>query len=151
MTEYDPEQHLHDLASQLGYEVSYERMRFLGLTHFEEKWVKIDPRPSHSEQRSTMAHEAVHLERGPFPKHREQLEERTVEHIAARRLIDLDDLIEALRWSDSTEELAEELGVFREDVLRRIQGLTPAEGARLDRALPAERRRRRLGRGRKVR
>lgn len=51
-----------------------------------------------AQRRSALAHELVHAERGPVPKFAEAKEEELVEQIAARRLIALDDLAEALVW-----------------------------------------------------
>lgn len=50
------------------------------------------------EERSTAAHEAVHVERGPSPRWATALEEAAVDRIAALRLISTDELLEAVRW-----------------------------------------------------
>lgn len=51
-----------------------------------------------AQRRSALTHELVHAERGPVPQFAEAKEEELVERIAARRLIALDDLAEALVW-----------------------------------------------------
>lgn len=94
-------------------------------------------------QRSTLAHEIVHLERmhragprgrrGECPDESEfericlAREENAVDAIAARRLIPLASLIDAVRWSTDRRELAAELGVDDEMLAARVAGLTPAE------------------------
>ena len=66
-----------------------------------------------AERRCTLSHELVHDERRIFPLDRtlRKREERTVESIAARRLISLDRLVDALRWSRNISEIADELWV----------------------------------------
>jgi hypothetical protein len=51
------------------------------------------------ERRSTLAHELVHIERGPVPSNPEmaRIEEDTVDEIASRRLINFDDLVATIR------------------------------------------------------
>lgn len=65
-----------------------------GLTDGRVIWM--DPRLTQVQRRCTIAHEAVHCERGVPADARE---ERAVEVIAARRLVALDALVDALVWS----------------------------------------------------
>lgn len=81
------------------------------------------------ERRCTIAHELVHDERRIFPIDRvlRAREELRVERIAARRLIALDRLVDALVWSRRTEEVAEELWVDVPMLVALVQSLTDRE------------------------
>lgn len=82
-------------------------------------------------RRCTLAHELVHLERGYLahpPDTREYArEERAVDHLAARRLIHLEQLLDALRWTRHHAELATELWVDRAMLTARLAALTSSE------------------------
>ena len=82
-----------------------------------------------AERRATPAHEIAHLERGD--RGHSPVEERIVSLIAARRLIPLDRLADALRWSYNLTELADELWVDEPTVRCRLDGLDPVEVAQL--------------------
>lgn len=84
-----------------------------------------------AERRATLTHEIAHLERGDVPPHMHAREERIVSLIAARRLIPLDRLADALRWARDLTELAEELWVDEPTVRCRLDGLDPIEVADL--------------------
>ena len=105
-----------------------------GLTRWSTHEVVIDPALSQAQRRCVLAHELCHIERGPTPSdpwlHRR--EERAVRREAARRLISLDDLALALRWSRNVTELADELWVDEPTLRTRLAHLTPAERAWLD-------------------
>lgn len=88
-----------------------------------------------SERRSTLAHELVHLDRGPAIVGFAEEEERLVTEAAARWLISLEALIEALVWSNSDAEVADILWVDLHTVQARLVTLTPAETAAINRAL----------------
>ncbi|WP_018177447.1 hypothetical protein [Jongsikchunia kroppenstedtii] len=62
-------------------------------------------------RRSTIAHELVNDERRVFPidAHLRAREETAVEQIAARRLIALEQLAEAMRWPRNGAEATDEL------------------------------------------
>ncbi|MFV8320324.1 hypothetical protein [Mycobacterium sp. 23] len=51
------------------------------------------------ERRCTLAHELVHIERGPVPSNPEmaQIEEDIVDEIASRRLVGFEDLVATIR------------------------------------------------------
>lgn len=82
-------------------------------------------------RRCALAHEIVHLERGPVPEHPQLalVEERAVSVIAAQRLIPLEDLTEAVMWVDLSDphELAEELWVDPVTLKIRLESLRPHE------------------------
>lgn len=79
------------------------------------------------ERTCTLAHELVHLERGPVMRRHTAREERTVAAIAARRLVSLDRLARTLAWSTDCHELADELGVDARTVRVRLAELTEQE------------------------
>lgn len=87
---------------------------------------------SQAERRSTIAHESVHLERGPAIKGYGQQEERIVDDVASRRLIGLDELIDGMCWCYGEEELAEHLWVDVPTLVARLKNLTAAESAHID-------------------
>lgn len=83
----------------------------------------------------TVVHEGIHAERddGPCvtPWH-EAKQERAVEDEAARRLITLDALIDALMWTNDDRELAEELDVDLPTMRTRLSRLTETETAEIN-------------------
>jgi hypothetical protein len=81
-----------------------------------------------AERRSTLTHELIHLERGTAvePRHIAS-EERHVERESARRLITVEDLVDALRWSRDEHELADELWTDVDTVRTRLTNLSPVE------------------------
>lgn len=94
-----------------------------------------------AERRSTLTHELHHLVRGPVPRHTRHAtmrEERIVSDLAARQLIPLPKLVDALRWTRNEHELADELWVDRPTVRCRMQFLDPIETAELEHHLNGE-------------
>jgi len=89
-----------------------------------------------AERRCTITHETVHVERGPVstdPRLAAR-EEAVVDEIAARRLIPLDDLIDAIRWGQGNPD-CEELWVDLPTLQARVRTLTEAEQAQISEAL----------------
>ena len=82
-----------------------------GMCRWNRRTILLDIRLSRVEERCTLAHELVHAERGPFPRWLTTREESVVDAKAARRLIPLDALGEALAWSLHPSVAAEELDV----------------------------------------
>lgn len=81
-------------------------------------------------RRSSLAHAVAHLDLGhgrTSVGYFENREERQADLLAARRLIPLDDLAEALAWSPDRGEVAALLGVDLPMLLVREQGLSTAE------------------------
>ncbi|MFC9514362.1 ImmA/IrrE family metallo-endopeptidase [Nocardiaceae bacterium NPDC056970] len=107
---------------------------------FRGRWttdgIEIDRTSNQRERRHTLAHEIVHMHRGPVPDHPHfaMREEQAVDRITARLLIPLDDLIDALVWNcyRIDDEAAEELWVDLECLETRIQNLTAAERRHID-------------------
>lgn len=88
-----------------------------------------------AERRSTLAHELVHAERGDvacLSDWHENKQERRVSEIAARSLIPLTRLVDALLWSMDESELADELWVDADTVKARLDTLTGGERAMID-------------------
>lgn len=91
-------------------------------------------------RRCTLAHEIVHLERGPAPTSNPLLaarEEHIVDLVAARRLITLDALAAALCWHDSRalDAVADDLWVDRAILVARLRALLPDERAYIEQAV----------------
>lgn len=84
-------------------------------------------------RRCTICHELVHDERRIYPLDPvlRAREERTVERIAARRLIPLAQLADVLRWAHCIDEAAAELWVDVPMLQARLDALSPAERALL--------------------
>lgn len=59
-------------------------------------------------------------------------EETAVHEIAARRLIELEDLVDVLRWARHATEVADELWVDVPTLLARVRALTVDERAWVD-------------------
>ena len=98
----------------------------------------LDPRMTQVERRCVLAHELVHIEQG----HRgcQPLAiERAVRAVAARQLITLEQLSDALPWSMSLDELADELWVTPLVLTDRLAGLTRAEREHLAARIPEHR------------
>jgi hypothetical protein len=96
-----------------------------GCTDGETIWM--DRRLTQVQRREVVCHETIHVERGTFPAC--EAEERTVNRISARRLIEIDDLIEALRENpqQTVSELAAKLWVEPGTMRLRIDTLRPSE------------------------
>lgn len=88
-----------------------------------------------AERRSTLAHELMHVERGPVPPGQREREEEIVDKEAARLLIGIRELGEALAWTTDMGEAAEELWVDEVMLRARLKHLHPAERAYLHRRL----------------
>lgn len=100
----------------------------LAWVDFDRRMIFLDCRLSKAEQRSSLAHEIGHLERGSLcDPSREAQEEKAVEEWAARRLIDAAALARAFAWSCRLDEVAEELWVDVPMVRARLRSLTDAE------------------------
>jgi hypothetical protein len=102
-----------------------------GQIDFETRTITLHPRLQPAERRCTLAHELVHLERGPVLVRQTPREERIVAAIAARRLLPIEALADALRWSDDPGVLADELSVDVRTVRIRLTTLSEGERALL--------------------
>lgn len=96
--------------------------------------IVIDAGLPQADRRCALAHELVHAERGDGPCVTPVLEirqEHAVDVAAARRLIGLRALADALAWGHGPAEVADELWVDLATLRVRLATLTPAEQAHL--------------------
>ncbi|GAA2007787.1 ImmA/IrrE family metallo-endopeptidase [Nocardioides kribbensis] len=92
-----------------------------------------------AQRRSVVLHEIEHLLEGPSVRGHEDWDERVVTERAARWLIPLDLLADALVWANDDRELAHELNVDLATVRARLSTLTAEESQVLsDRVMAAE-------------
>lgn len=96
--------------------------------------IVLDARLPQTDRRCALAHELVHAERGDGPCVTPVLElrqEHAVDVEAARRLIGLPELADALGWAHGPAEVADELWVDLAMLQVRLATLTAAEQAYL--------------------
>lgn len=84
----------------------------MGTSSGRDVW--LDPRQLQAERRCTLTHELVHLERGT--RWVDGREESAVDVEAARRLIDLPDLLRALQWAVSYDSRPARLASMAEEL-----------------------------------
>jgi hypothetical protein len=106
-----------------------------GWYDFETQTISLRRGMTQAERRSTLRHELEHHFRGPFLEMFIAREEEACEYAAARDLIDIRKLGEALAWTQDLDEVAEELWVDAELVLIRTRRLHAAERAYLRKRL----------------
>jgi hypothetical protein len=137
MATYDP---WHALAEFDRARVVFDDLppRRRGEVDFDTQTITLHRRLDPTTQRCTLAHELVHLERGPVVLCHTPREERAVAAIAARRLVPLDELAEALRWSRDERAVADELSVDVRTVRVRLRSLTASEQAFLRGRVPPD-------------
>lgn len=102
----------------------------MGLWDPQSRTIWLDDRLTANERRCTLEHERVHAERGDGPcatAWHQAKQELSVDREAARRLIDLEDLVDAILRSQDERELAELLHVDVDTCLTRLANLTPRE------------------------
>jgi hypothetical protein len=110
----------------------------MGWTDWLTRTVTLDKRLRQTERRCTIAHENLHITRGPVPDDPVIVarEELVIEKMVARCLIPLDRLCETLAWAWTKHEAAEELWVDPQTLTTRLKHLHPCEAAVLRRRLP---------------
>lgn len=89
-----------------------------------------------AERRCTVTHEIIHMERGwdPQSAFEAEVEEAVVVELTARRLIPLDSLIDAIRWSPDAPD-HRDLWVDCGVLLDRVRTLTDLERAQIAEAI----------------
>lgn len=104
-----------------------------GLTNHAERSVILNASLLQVERRCTIEHERQHILRGPVPPDPwlAAREESAVEQAAARALISLEHLGDALAWSLDVHEVADVLWVDVDTLRTRMQHLHPSERAYL--------------------
>ncbi|WP_231702934.1 hypothetical protein [Tsukamurella asaccharolytica] len=130
MTRRTPPWHPWREARARGHlRISFDAPSAVRGRHGRDGRVELHPTMTQAERRSALTHELIHDERQVYPRDvvLAAREERTVEALAARRLIDLNDLVEVLRWTRHEEEAAEELWVDVPMLLALIRSLTDDE------------------------
>ena len=134
MEHYDPWAALDDLPDVT---VRWRHQHPCGLYHHFDRTISLRIGLTDAQERCTLAHELVHAERGDCGLSEVALnarQELIVEREAARRLISLPALTEAVRWSCHPGELAELLHVDLGTLRARLRSLTDAERLALDEA-----------------
>lgn len=130
---HDPWKHL--ATNHPDVRVVFDRLpgTICGQTDGETIW--LDDRLTQAQRRVTLCHETIHIERGV--QHVDDLEERRVERLTAERMISTRHLVDALRWHrhPSTAGLAETLWVDESTVRCRLETMTAAEQAAIERKL----------------
>lgn len=112
----------------------------LGWWDPDSRVITLDKRQTRREMRCTLAHELEHARRGdecvesasPILAVRQEI---AASAAAARRLISLGRLVDALLWSQNEQELAEELNVDEDTLRVRLLTLTPGEHSLIDERL----------------
>lgn len=121
--------------------------RLRDLSHIDLLWEDTDDEYGHAtfvppsitlaigltqaERRCTLTHELIHHERGQVLEQYHDREEAAVERESAKRLIGLEQLGDALAWSNDMGEIADELWVDVPTLQARLTCLHPAERAYL--------------------
>lgn len=106
-----------------------------GLYDVVTNTIWLDRRLTRAERRCTIAHELIHAERRDVRLDNRYLsakQERLVHREASQRLIELQDLAEAIRWTTEASELAECLDVDLVTLQTRLDALSHAERALLE-------------------
>ncbi|WP_259809653.1 ImmA/IrrE family metallo-endopeptidase [Aestuariimicrobium sp. p3-SID1156] len=109
----------------------------LGFTDHRTRTVVLDRDLLQVERRCTIAHELEHVHRGPVPADPwlGAREESAVEQEAARALISIEALADAVSWSLDVHEVADALWVDVDTLRVRLAHLHPAERALLARKM----------------
>jgi hypothetical protein len=134
MTRWHPWRHLRDHHPDI--DVTFVDLGDCGcLGRWTHAGIEIERTSDQRERRCTLTHELIHHERGPVPDHPHfgPREEAMVEKLTARRLITIDDLVDALVWSRKVDEgMAIDLWVDLDVLLTRIKTLTDDERRYID-------------------
>jgi hypothetical protein len=107
----------------------------MGLWDERTRTVWLDRDLSEVERRCTLVHELVHAERGDVPCGHASLDarqERRVDREAAWRLVPIDALVAAVRWSSDAREVAAMLDVDLDTLRTAIDGLSAEQRALVD-------------------
>jgi len=99
----------------------------LGFCDHDKRTIWLTNGMSQRQRRAVLQHERTHLLRGRVCGHFEQREELAVEQQTAHSLIPLAALVDALKWSRDTHEVAAELWVPVDLLVVRMAHLHPSE------------------------
>jgi hypothetical protein len=108
--------------------------------------IALDDRLGQAERRAVLEHELQHAAAGdvccrglgPDGDRQARRQERRADERAARRLITLDELADALTWCLGYDELADHLHCDERTVRARIRSLTDVEKAYIERRIAAK-------------
>jgi len=103
-----------------------------------ERVILLDQALARAERNTVLAHEIAHVDLDHVMTGRrwfDRRQERDADTLAAERLVDLEQLADALRWALCADEVAHELDVTVDVVRRRIRSLTPEEKAWIEERL----------------
>lgn len=142
MTRYSPWRHLRSLTDITLCFTDDEQILDGAYAWYLHRLraIVMDKRLTQVERRSVLVHEIGHVIRGDVPCGNDVLDcrqESLVDQWAARKLITLDALIDALRWSDDPAEVADCLWVTEDLLEVRLAHLHPSERAYVKRHLSA--------------
>lgn len=108
----------------------------MGRTIHSEQTISLRRGMTWEERRCTVAHEVLHIERGPQPLGLRAKDEERVRRETAQRMIpDIRPVGDAIAWALSEEEAAHELGVDVYVLRYRLKHMSPMERAWLKRRL----------------
>lgn len=131
---YSPFQALADMPHIV---LVWERLvGHVGEYRHHNRTIALDPRMHRRQRRAVLAHELIHAERGDDGTHVKQ--EAHADKEAARRLVDIHQLGDALRWSENLHEVAVQLSVNVATVETRLAHLHPSERHFLRRVLDSK-------------
>lgn len=136
-SEYHPWRHAADLGVGIVFTPPDEDAP-LGWWDADGRTIYLQHGLTQRQARCVLAHEVEHASNDDRPLLDSILDarrERATDAAAARRLISLERLIEALRWTSHEDELALELWVDRRTVRTRLASLSPKERLTVERAL----------------
>lgn len=136
---YDPEQEIYDRGMVIDVRDDLPGDMMAATNGVDIVW--LDSRLLQREVRSSLAHELAHCdiiaetpERfGGGGMYRCHSVENECDERAAVKLIDFDELIDAAKWAESIEDVADELVVTEKMVRARLRTLTKDEIKRFDR------------------
>lgn len=137
---YSPWQHLRRLA-HINLRWTDDDVELDGAHawyYVERDEILMDSRLTQRERRSVLGHELAHAigkDRPCGVEVLDSIQELRADRWAARRLIDIRVLAEALAWSENLDEVAEELWVTLDLLEVRLAHLHPSERAYLIRRL----------------
>lgn len=92
--------------------------------------IVLHPDQSQVERRCNLTHELVHVEMGHTTACTRR-EECEAQREASRWLVDMEDLLDVLRWTEEFAEAAECLWVDEVTLMARLDGLTKDERAQI--------------------
>lgn len=128
---WHPWRHLARHHPEYVVELARLEPGLLGYTDHTNRRIVLDVDLTQRERRCTLTHELGHVHRGRVPTDQRlaEREELAVDRLAARQLVTLEDLVEALLWSTDHDEVADELWVDETTLRARLADLEEHEHA----------------------